>query len=106
MFDTALQSIFYSRILPNSFAGTVFILMIVVFRYVTKQWSKGYVRALWILLLAGMLAPPLLHGSFYTIRNIGMDRIAAGRGGIVENMPGRPTVAFSRIRSRIIFKYV
>ena len=92
MFDTALQSIFYSRILPNSFAGTVFILMIVVFRYVTKQWSKGYVRALWILLLAGMLAPPLLHGSFYTIRNIGMDRIAAGRGGIVENMPGRPTV--------------
>lgn len=92
MFDTALQSIFYSGILPNSLAGAVFILLILGFRCITKQWSKGYVRALWILLLAGMLAPPLLHGSFYTIRNIGMDRIAAGRGGIVENMPGRHTV--------------
>ncbi len=28
MFDTALQSIFYSGILPNSLAGAVFILLI------------------------------------------------------------------------------
>lgn len=72
-----LQSIFYDMILPNSAAGAVFILLILMFRQVTKRWSKGYVRMLWMLLFAGLLSPPLFHGSFYTIRNLGTDRFAA-----------------------------
>lgn len=71
------ESIFYDRILPNSAAGAVFILLILAFRLLTRRWSKGYVRILWILLLVCLLAPPLFRGSFYTVRNLGMDRQAA-----------------------------
>ncbi len=73
MFALAIQSIFYGKILPDSIAAGVFVLLILIFRQATKRWSKGYVRLLWILLLAGLLAPPFAHGSFYTLRNLGMD---------------------------------
>ncbi len=77
MAGLTFESIFYDMVLPNSAAGAVFILLILVFRLVTKRWSKGYVRILWVLLLACLLAPPLFHGSFYTVRNLGMDSRAA-----------------------------
>lgn len=64
------QTLFYEIVLPNSAAGALFILFILLFRRVTKYLSKGYIRVLWILLLIELLAPPLLHGSFRTIRNL------------------------------------
>ena len=36
-------------------------------------------------------APPLLHGSFYTIRNIGMDRISADEAAMTQSMLERHT---------------
>lgn len=68
-----LHSIFYGTILPNSTAGAVFVLFILLFRKMTERLSKGFVRILWILLLAELLAPPLLHGSLYTLRNLAMN---------------------------------
>lgn len=67
-----LDSIFYGMVLQNSAAGALFVLFILLFRKMTERLSKGFVRILWILLLAGLLAPPLLHGSLYTLRNLAM----------------------------------
>lgn len=71
MLETALLSVFYSKILPNSVAGAVSVLVILAFRQLTTRWPKGYVRTLWILLLVQLLAPPLFQGSFYTVRDFG-----------------------------------
>lgn len=72
MIETTLQSVFYSRILPNSAAGVISVLVILAFRQFTKHWSKGYVRMLWILLTMQLLAPPLFHSSWYTVRDFGV----------------------------------
>lgn len=58
-----LHSIFYGTVLQNSTIGAVFVLFILLFRKMTERLSKGFVRILWILLLAELLTPPLLHGS-------------------------------------------
>ena len=68
-----LHSIFYGTVLQNSAVGAVFVLFILLFRKMTEQLSKGFVRMLWILLLVELLAPPLLHGSVYTLRNLAMN---------------------------------
>lgn len=68
-----LHSIFYGTVLQNSAAGAVFVLFILLFRKMTERLSKGFVRILWILLLIELLAPPLLHGSLYTLRNLVMN---------------------------------
>lgn len=68
-----LHSIFYGTVLQNSTIGAVFVLFILLFRKMTERLSKGFVRVLWILLLAELLTPPLLHGSLYTLRNLAMN---------------------------------
>lgn len=54
----------------NSLAGTVFIFMILVIRYLTKNYSKIYVRILWIMLLLELLAPPITKSPINTFRNL------------------------------------
>ncbi len=68
-----LSSIFYEIVLPNTAAGALFIVFILLFRTVTRRLSKGYVRMLWILLLIELLIPPMFHGSVYTIRNLALN---------------------------------
>ena len=77
---TMLQSIFFNMVLPNSVTGSIFIMLILVFRRVTEKWTKKYVRILWLLLLVQLLAPPLLRSSFYTMRDLGVtvERIEKG----------------------------
>lgn len=65
-----IHSMFYATVLPNSAVGALFILFILAFRKMTERLSKGYVRLLWIFLLVELLAPPLLHSSLYTMRNL------------------------------------
>ena len=92
MLETALQSVFYDRILPNSLAAAGSIVIILAFRQFTKRWSKGYVRALWILLLVQLLAPPLFQGSFYTVRDFGTGIVGPGGGqqAAANNQTGQP----------------
>lgn len=68
-----LSLVFYEAVLPNSAVGALFIVFIFVFRKFTKRLSKGYVRILWLLLFAELLAPPLFHGSFQTLRDLAMN---------------------------------
>ncbi len=65
----AIDTVFYGMVLPNSAAGALFVLVILLFRKMTRRMSKGYVRMLWVLLLTGLLAPPLFHVSFDTPRD-------------------------------------
>ena len=50
-----LHSIFYGTVLQNSAVGAIFVLFILLFRKMTEQLSKGFVRMLWILLLVSCL---------------------------------------------------
>ncbi len=65
----AIDTVFYGMVLPNSAAGALFVLVILLFRKMTRRMSKGYVRMLWVLFLTGLLAPPLFHVSFDTPRD-------------------------------------
>ena len=47
----AIDTVFYGMVLPNSAAGALFVLVILLFRKMTRRMSKGYVRMLWMLLL-------------------------------------------------------
>lgn len=85
MSETALLSVFYSKILPNSVAGTVSILVILAFRQFTKRLPKGYVRTLWILLFVQLLTPPLFQGSFYTVRDLGSGIFGMNIGQPINN---------------------
>ena len=87
-----LQEIFYKNVLPNSAAGTVFILLILLFRKMTERLSKGFVRILWVLLLAELLAPPLLYGPQYTMRNLAgkVQGMETGKKVPQGNAQGKP----------------
>ncbi len=87
-----LQEIFYKNVLPNSAAGTVFILLILLFRKMTERLSKGFVRILWVLLLAELLAPPLLYGPQYTMRNLSgkVQGMETGKKVPQGNAQGKP----------------
>lgn len=63
-----LHLIFYGTVLQNNTIGAVFVLFILLLRKMTERLSKGFVRILWILLLAELLTPPLLHGLLYNLR--------------------------------------
>ena len=60
----------FELFLQNSFTGIIFILVILIIRQLTKNFSKRYVTVLWILLLAELLFTPLVTGPFHTIRNV------------------------------------
>ncbi|HOM02408.1 MAG TPA: M56 family metallopeptidase [Acetivibrio sp.] len=60
----------FELMLQNSFTGIIFILVILIIRKLTKNFSKRYVTVLWILLLAELLFTPLVTGPFNTIRNV------------------------------------
>lgn len=73
MLESALQSVFYGRILPNCVSGAVSVLIILAFRQLTRRWTKDCVCMLWMFLLAQMLIPPLFQSSFYTVRDAGTE---------------------------------
>ena len=81
MFQTIVQTVFYEFVLPNSAAAAVLILLILLFRQVTGRLSKGYVRALWILLLVQLLAPPLFQSPFYTVRDFPAGLFSTSKDG-------------------------
>lgn len=81
MFQTIVQTVFYEFVLPNSAAAAVLILLILLFRQVTGRLSKGYVRALWILLLVQLLAPPLFQSPFYTVRDLPAGLFSTSKDG-------------------------
>ena len=81
MFQTIVQTVFYGFVLPNSAAAAVLILLILLFRQVTGRLSKGYVRALWILLLVQLLAPPLFQSPFYTVRDLPAGLFSTSKDG-------------------------
>ena len=81
MFQTIVQTVFYGFVLPNSAAAAVLILLILLFRQVTGRLSKGYVRALWILLLVQLLAPPLFQSPFYTVRDFPAGLFSTSKDG-------------------------
>lgn len=61
---------FLNQLLQNSLSGTVLILGILLFRKITGDLSKLYVRILWLVLLLVLLLPPANLGSLHTVRNL------------------------------------
>ncbi len=61
---------FFNQLLQNSLSGAVLILGILLFRRITGNLSKLYVRMLWLVLLLVLLLPPVNFGSFHTVRNL------------------------------------
>ncbi len=64
----------FEMILQNSLIGSVFIIIILFFRQATKNMPKIYVHCLWMLLLAELLVPPVIHTPFYSLRNVLTER--------------------------------
>lgn len=58
------------QLIQNSLSGAVLILGIFLFRKITGDLSKLYVRILWMVLLLVLLLPPVNSGSFHTVRNL------------------------------------
>ena len=98
---------FFNQLLQNSLSGAVLILGILLFRRITGNLSKLYVRILWLVLLLVLLLPPVNFGSFHTVRNLlpeagqvlsgkqqngGMETWGENETGteIPEGMPGYP----------------
>lgn len=60
----------WNQLIQNSLSGAVLILGTFLFRKITGDLSKLYVRILWLVLLLVLLLPPANFGSFHTIRNL------------------------------------
>lgn len=60
---------FLVTLLQNSVVGAAFIVLILLFRQMTKDVTKLYVRILWILLLVELFIPPLISSPFGSMRS-------------------------------------
>lgn len=83
MIETTLQSVFYSRILPNSAAGVLSVLVILAFRQFMKRRPKGHVRMLWILLTVQLLAIGISEFSSLSVKNVEGKAVASQEKGNV-----------------------
>lgn len=61
---------FLNLLLQNSLSGTVLILIVLIFRKITGNLSKLYVRVLWLMAFLVLLIPPATLGSLRTVRNV------------------------------------
>ncbi|MCI8599094.1 MAG: M56 family metallopeptidase [Lachnospiraceae bacterium] len=64
------MTVFLNLLLQNSLSGTALILGILLFRKITGNLSKFYVRILWLAAFLVLLLPPVTLSSFYTLRNL------------------------------------
>lgn len=60
---------FLVTLLQNSVVGAAFIVLILLFRQMTKDVTKLYVKILWILLLVELFIPPLISSPFGSMRS-------------------------------------
>ncbi|MCI8375656.1 MAG: M56 family metallopeptidase [Lachnospiraceae bacterium] len=61
---------FFHQLLQNSLSGALLILGILLFRRVTGNLSKLYVRLLWLVAFVILVFPPVTLGSLYTVRDL------------------------------------
>lgn len=60
---------FLATLLQNSVVGAAFIVLILLFRQMTRDVTKLYVRILWILLVVELFIPPFISSPFGSMRS-------------------------------------
>ncbi|MCI8852749.1 MAG: M56 family metallopeptidase [Lachnospiraceae bacterium] len=63
-----MMTAYFNLLLQNSLWGTLLFLLIVLFRRFTGDFTKLYVRILWLFLLLVLVLPPLPLGVSFTVR--------------------------------------